>query len=149
MALIDDLARFAGGCVALDTMVFIYAFEDHPAFGPEVLPLLRAIEAGRFTAVTSSVSAAECLVHPYRKRDRRLIAAYRHLFRAFPNLDTRSVTLAVGERAARLRATLNLRTPDALQAATALEAGCPALVTGDAFPAVPGLPLVRLRPPAA
>jgi predicted nucleic acid-binding protein len=48
--------------------------------------------------------------------------------------------------AARLRAALRLKTPDALQLAATLLAGCPAYVTNDrALPAIPGLRIVQLH----
>jgi predicted nucleic acid-binding protein len=48
--------------------------------------------------------------------------------------------------AARLRAALGVKTPDALQLAAALMAGCPAYVTNDrALPAIPDLRIVHLR----
>jgi predicted nucleic acid-binding protein len=40
-------------------------------------------------------------------------------------------TNEVAERAADLRARYNVRTPDAIQLATALEAGCDAFLTND------------------
>jgi predicted nucleic acid-binding protein len=41
------------------------------------------------------------------------------------------VDLAIAERAAELRARYNLKTPDALQVATAIETGCNAFLTSD------------------
>jgi predicted nucleic acid-binding protein len=41
------------------------------------------------------------------------------------------VSLAIADSAARLRARYNLRTPDALHVATAINAGCQAFLTND------------------
>jgi predicted nucleic acid-binding protein len=41
------------------------------------------------------------------------------------------ITTSVAERAAQLRAQYNLRTPDALHVASALEAACDAFLTND------------------
>ena len=61
------------------------------------------------------------------------------------------ITQPILREAARLRATTKLRTPDALHAATALQAGCVLFVTNDVgFRGVASLPLVvldDLRPP--
>ncbi|MEP7294186.1 MAG: PIN domain-containing protein [Chloroflexota bacterium] len=42
------------------------------------------------------------------------------------------INTAIASRAAQLRAQYNLKTPDALQAAAALEMGCNAFLTNDA-----------------
>jgi predicted nucleic acid-binding protein len=55
------------------------------------------------------------------------------------------ITQPILRQAAQLRATTKLRTPDALHAATALDAGCALFVTNDVgFRGVTGLPLVIL-----
>jgi len=56
------------------------------------------------------------------------------------------IARAVLERAAALRAATNLKTPDAIHAATALIEGCTLFVTNDAlFRRVPGLNVTVLR----
>jgi len=53
--------------------------------------------------------------------------------------------MVILERAAQLRAATNLKTPDAIHAATALEHGCTLFVTNDStFRRVPGLPVTIL-----
>jgi predicted nucleic acid-binding protein len=63
------------------------------------------------------------------------------------------ITQTVLELAARLRATINLKTPDATHAATALDGGCDHFVTNDpTFKRVPSLPvrvLSDLIPPTS
>jgi predicted nucleic acid-binding protein len=55
------------------------------------------------------------------------------------------ITSTILERAAQLRASSNLKTPDAIHAATALEHGCALFVTDDAiFRRVSGLPVTIL-----
>ncbi|HEY7677903.1 MAG TPA: PIN domain-containing protein, partial [Candidatus Methylomirabilis sp.] len=46
-------------------------------------------------------------------------------------IDLLDVTSPIAERAAELRARYGIRTPDAIQAATAVEAGATAFVTSD------------------
>jgi predicted nucleic acid-binding protein len=48
-----------------------------------------------------------------------------------PHFLSLPTTSQIAERAADLRARYNLRTPDALQLVTALEAGCAAFLTND------------------
>ena len=57
----------------------------------------------------------------------------------------RAVSVAIAEEAARLRAAYTLRTPDAVQLATALDAGASAFLTNDArLAAIPDLRVLVL-----
>ncbi len=120
-----------GQKIALDTMVFIYAFEEHPTYLPIIRPFFRAVEKGEVEAVTSTLTLAECLVQPYRKKDMALAARYRVLFRNFPNLSVIPVTDDIAERTALLRANYRLKTPDAIQLASALVSGSRSFLTND------------------
>ena len=141
-AFIEDLR---GQKVGLDTMVFVYAFENHPAYVQLIRPLLIAIESGATEAVTSTITLAECLVQPYRKKDTALAARYMVLLRNFPHLAVLPVTDAIAERAAFLRANHRLKTPDAVQISTALLSGCRSFLTNDeAFHSVKGIEVLVL-----
>jgi predicted nucleic acid-binding protein len=131
--------------VALDTLIFIYAFEDHPVYQAILKGFFRALEKGEMNAVTSTLPITECLVQPYRKKNFALSAQYLVLFRNFPNLSIIPLTDDIAERAAFLRAQYNLRTPDAVQLATALVSGChPFLTNDDRFLVVEGIRIVIL-----
>ena len=65
----------------------------------------------------------ELLVQLYRLNDVDRVNQLYSLFSTFPNLHWIEPSLDVADRAAHLRGTLHLKTPDALQAATALGAG--------------------------
>lgn len=73
----------------------------------------------------------EILVVPYRNRDKKLLDNFYGLLSTYPNLEWISIDLQVADVAARLRAAHSLRTPDALQAAIALQAQATALITND------------------
>jgi predicted nucleic acid-binding protein len=63
----------------------------------------------------------------------------------YPHLEWVPPTLHIAERAAQIRADHNLRTPDAIQAATALAAGVIGFVTNDPmFRRVPSLDVLIL-----
>jgi predicted nucleic acid-binding protein len=117
--------------VALDTMIFIYAFEEYPIYQAILRSFFRALENGELHAVTNTLTITECLVQPYRKKNFALSAQYLVLFRNFPNLSIIPLTDDIAERAAFLRAQYNLRTPDAVQLATAFVSGCHAFLTND------------------
>ena len=108
-----------------------------PSLAPSVIAeigddIFRRVTAGDFQGVTSSVTLTEVLVHPFDRHDYKLAKSYRHLLQNSVNFRTIVVDNVVAERAARLRADYKLRTPDALQIATALEFGCEAFLTNDA-----------------
>jgi predicted nucleic acid-binding protein len=118
--MISFLKRLKGQKIGIDTMIFIYAFEEHPAHASFLRSFFSALEKGEMESVTSSVTITECLTQPYRVKDFALAAQYMALFRNFPHLSVVPVTDDIAERAAFLRASQNLKTPDALQLATAL-----------------------------
>jgi predicted nucleic acid-binding protein len=89
------------------------------------------VEKGRIEATTSTITLTECLVQPYREKNMVLAVRYMVLFRNFPHLSVLSVTDEIAERAAFLRAYYNLKTPDAIQLATALVSGSRAFLTND------------------
>jgi predicted nucleic acid-binding protein len=139
------LKNLRGQKVSLDTMVFIYAFEKHPTYLPLVKPLFHAVENGDVKAVTSTLTIAECLVQPYRKKDMMLAARYWTLFRNFPHLSVLPVTEDVAEKTAFFRARFHLKTPDAIQLATASIAGSRSFLTNDgSLPAIEGVEILVL-----
>ncbi len=70
----ERIRQLGGRRVALDSMAFIYLFEDDPGHVSILKPLFHAIERGEMQAATSTLTIAECLVHPLRKNDYRLAA---------------------------------------------------------------------------
>jgi len=129
--MISFLKRLKNQKIAIDTMIFVYAFEDHPAHASFLRSFFSALEKGEMESVTSSVTITECLTQPYRVKDFTLAAQYMVLFRNFPHLSVVPVTDDIAERAAFLRASQNLKTPDALQLATALLSGANFFLTND------------------
>ncbi len=127
----SSLKKLLGQKVGLDTMVFIYTFEEHPAYLPLIKDFLHALEKGEFEAVTSTLTITECLIQPYRKNHPSLATHYLVLFRNFPHLSVIPVLDDIAERAAFLRAHHNLKTPDAIQIATALVSGAHIFLTND------------------
>ena len=51
----------------LDTAPLIYYVEKHPQYLKILKPIFQRIDKGFITAVTSPVTLAECLIHPYRR----------------------------------------------------------------------------------
>lgn len=117
--------------LGLDTSAFIYHVEGHPVYARRVGSVFREIERGRPRGVTSTLTFLEVLVGPYRAGDQERRVALSGLLASFPGVDWFALDLAVADRAASLRGRYRLRTPDAIQLATALEAGAEAFLTND------------------
>ncbi|NWF57474.1 MAG: PIN domain-containing protein [Syntrophaceae bacterium] len=131
--------------IALDTMIFIYAFEEHRVYLPLVHPLFRELEKGKLTAVTSTLTIAECMVQPFRAKALELAARYKILFRDFPHLSVIPVSDEIAEKGAWLRAQYKIKTPDAIQLATALITGSHVFLTNDeALPSIEGIRVLIL-----
>ncbi len=144
MGLREDLGR---GPTALDTAVFIYYIEEHETFLPLVAPIFDEVAAGRREAVTSSLTLLEVLVVPYRAGNVALAERYEACLSRSRGLRLVEIGRPQLRIAAQLRALhASVRTPDALQLAAALSAGCSAFVTNDRdLPSVPGLRVLQLR----
>ena len=140
------IAAVGRGPVALDTAVFIYFVEEDPVFVDLVQELLAEVAAGRLGAVTSALTLLEVLVVPLRSGNRPLAERYEALLTRSRGLRMAPLDLAQLRAAAQIRATYpGIRTPDALQLAAALTAGCTALVTNDRrLPSIPGLTVLKL-----
>jgi predicted nucleic acid-binding protein len=80
--------------------------------------------------VTSRLTLLECRSKPLRAGDSATLAQY-DVFFAGLELVLAEVSAAVVERATDLRARHNLKTPDALHYATAVEVGATVFLTGD------------------
>ncbi len=117
--------------VGLDTAVFIYHLEAHPRYLPLTRALLGQIEQGKPQGVLSPVTLMEITVRPWRLGRESLARQYEVLLTTFPHMHVVNVDRHVARRAAQLRARYDLRSPDALIAATALAQGATAFVTND------------------
>jgi predicted nucleic acid-binding protein len=90
------------------------------------------LEAPESRAITSTITMTELLVLPYRDGDEQLADDFYGLLSTYPNLDWIAPNLEIAELAARIRGLYRLRTPDALQAATAAHSQATGLITNDA-----------------
>lgn len=106
----------------LDACIVIYWVEAPDPFHSRLMEHLRSLRQQHpdATFAVSRLSWLECMVKPLRDKDATLLEAYREFFEA-RHLQIVDLSARVVERAASLRAEHELKTPDALQAASALE----------------------------
>jgi len=117
--------------IALDTNLFIYVFEQSADYGEKAKGILEQVENGEISAVASVVSLTEILVKPIREGNITLEKQYKLLFTHFPNLNIIPISNTIAERAAFLRGTYGIKTPDALIIACAIDAGADMFITND------------------
>jgi predicted nucleic acid-binding protein len=135
----------ATGLVYVDTGPVIYSVEKDPDLYPLMLPLWQAMKAGRIEVASSSLTLLETLVIPIKQNDSILIGAYEGLL-TNSEMHLIPITTDILRKAAQLRARFNLKTPDAIHAATALSEGCVQFITNDGgFRRVAGLNVVVLK----
>ena len=78
------------------------------------------IEAGRLSAMTSSLALIEILTRPKQVGHEDAADTYKVVLATFPNLELRRADIAITELAAELRIRYRITTPEAIQLATAI-----------------------------
>jgi predicted nucleic acid-binding protein len=117
--------------IALDTSVFIYQLEANARYLALTDSVFAWLERVGHEAVTSTITMTELLVPSYRENDEPRVDAFYGLLSTYPNLRWVAPDLETADLAAMLRAQYRLRTPDALQAATAIRANATGMITND------------------
>lgn len=136
------IAQLEGQIVGLDTAPLIYFIEQNPSYIAMMRVFFRALNQGNFTVVT----LPEVLVYPFRQGNTELSQQYRDILFNSVGLTTVEVDSNIAEIAAQLRADYNLRTPDAIQMATAISTGSSFFLTNDArLPSLPRLSVLVLQ----
>ena len=139
------MADVGPGPLAIDTAIFIYFIEKNPRFLPLIDPLFREADDGTRELVTSALTLLEVLVVPLRARNRSLADRYEALLTRSRGIRLVDMTRDQLRAAAQLRATTGFKTPDALQVAAAIGAGCQTFLTNDRrLPSVSGLRIRQL-----
>lgn len=132
--------------IGLDTSIFIYQVEAHPKYVETTHQIFDWLEGPRARAATSTITMLELLVHPYRNSDEDRVNAFYALLSTYPHLEWIDTTLGIADRAAQLRADYGLRTPDAVQAASALALPATGFISNDpAFKRIKELDVVILE----
>lgn len=121
-----DLAEHS--LLLLDTAPIIYFLEAHPRFASRFAPLFERHAAGALRFAVTTIAVAEVLTGPLQAGDESLARRYRAILESWQCVE---LDVGIAESAARLRASLRLKLPDAVQAASALSINAAALVTHD------------------
>jgi predicted nucleic acid-binding protein len=117
--------------VVIDTMIFIYLFEDHPDFGGRCEQIFGRISEGFFSGVVTPITAAEILVKPLKQKNYLVADRYRDAFRNLPNVILPDINTEIAFMAGSLKAKYGMPIPDMFQAAMALYFPAHTLITND------------------
>ena len=126
------MEKLKGKVVGLDTMVFIYHFEENQIYSPLTFSIFENLEKGNFKGITSILTLLEILAKPKKENNSLLTERYKLLFETFPNLQVKTINENIADIASTLRASYNINTPDAIQIATSLEVKADIFITNDA-----------------
>lgn len=125
-----------------DACAIIYFVESVDPWAARLTRLLATLDREHEGHAVSQLSLLECRIKPVRNQDTAVLARYERFFSRRDLVEV-PISREIILQAARVRALYNLRTPDALQAATALSLapGVIFLTNDDSFARVPGLDL--------
>lgn len=132
-----DVDALVGKVVYLDANVFVYAVEGFAENQSFVDELFRSIDGGDVAAVTSELTLAEVLIKPLATGRHDIAAVYEQLLRRSESLNVVPIDRAILVDAARHRASLGIKLPDAIHVATAVAVGCDVLLSNDRTLRVP------------
>jgi predicted nucleic acid-binding protein len=131
--------------VLIDTSLWIYHFERHAQFGSAAGKVIEGLEAGKFRGVASELTLLELTLRPLQLARQDVADEYELLLDHFPNLELAPVTREILLLAAGLRARHRLRTPAAIQVATAIQWGATlAIANDDAWRTLPVIETIIL-----
>jgi predicted nucleic acid-binding protein len=143
LGLLSDVGT---GPLGLDSSIFIYYMEENPRYLPLVDPLFDAAIDGRLKVATSALTLLETQVVPLRAGNEMLARQYERFLIRSGSLRLVPIDHGLLRAAAHVRATTRLKTPDALQVASALSADCPVFLTNDGrIPSLPGFRVLQLE----
>lgn len=131
--------------IYVDTNIWIYFLEGHPAFAPKVQAIFLAARSADATLHTSEIAIAECLIKPARDGNEDQISAYDVLF-GDADITILAIDGSLARRAALAAGALGLKLIDAMHYVSAREASCSHFLTADGrFKSGAGLTVIGLE----
>lgn len=119
--------------VAIDTSALIYYIEKHEKYFPILNKVFdKCGKSNDFKLITSSISIIEVLSKPLKEKREDLVHQYEDILLFSDNVYVIVVDTNIAKQSANLRAKYNfLRTPDAIQIATAIYASAEYFLSND------------------
>ena len=116
--------------VFLDSVIIIYYLDHVGSFQERAANRLAGLHAAGDQIVVNDLVRMECRVDPVRKSDRIRLVRFDGFF-VRSDVEIAPITTVVFDRAAQIRATYGYKAIDAINLATAVEAGGDRFLTND------------------
>lgn len=134
-----------GEIVFIDSAPLIYYWEENEKYFPQTSILFDEIYDSGVQMTASLVTYIEVITYPLKENNLKLAAKYRDYFTNSENFTLYPVNLLVAEKTTFYRATYNLKTPDAIQLATAEICGADYIITNDSeWNKIPNLNVIQV-----
>lgn len=115
----------------IDTAPLIYYIEGHSVYKEKLKTLFEANDKGEIKFQTSTLTILEVLVQPLKSKKSKLADQYKEILTNSENIDIFDIDIEISIQAAKLRANYNLKTPDSIQIATAINKNADYFFTND------------------
>ena len=117
--------------VFLDTTPLIYLLDSNETYGEKVREILETLLSNNVQIVTSTITAAEYLVYPYRTDNEEKIDAFEDFLNEC-DITVYPVNYNIAKKAAQIRAVYDhFKAMDSLQLAVACVHDCHLFITND------------------
>jgi predicted nucleic acid-binding protein len=121
----------AGKKIFLDTAPLIYFIEEHPYYASSLNELFISEGKPFCQLVSSVITLTEVLVLPMREGKNDLAQKYETILLNSPSIEIVEINVEIAKITAQLRAKYSLKTPDAIQIATAIYCTADYFLTND------------------
>jgi predicted nucleic acid-binding protein len=120
-----------GQIIGIDTQIFTYVMENNRQFEAASFKIIQDVENGKYSGIFASIGIIELLTGPKKSGKYDLARQYQERLEKYPNLVIRNLNESIIDIASTLRAKYNLRTPDSIHLATAIDARASVFFTND------------------
>jgi predicted nucleic acid-binding protein len=124
--------RIKGKRIYVDTNILIYLFEGFEEYRHLIQEIADCVDNDEIILLTGEITIAELMVMPFRKNDSKLINLYTTALNDKDFIHLVPTTQTIYLKTAYLRATFgSMKTPDAIQVASAIEGKADIFITND------------------
>ena len=114
------IQEFENTIVFLDTAPLIYFIEGNSIYQSKLEKLFKLNDEKYFQFQTSTITLLEVLVKPLKDGERKIVDKYTSILTNAEGIEIFDITIQIAVKAGEIRANYNVKTPDALQLATAI-----------------------------
>ena len=115
----------------IDTAPLIYFWEKHESYFSVMAALFDEIYDKNIQCCVSLITYIEVVTFPLKKKQKNIAAKYRNYLTNSKNFQLVPLNISIADRTAWFRSEFGLKTPDAIQLATAEICGADYILTND------------------